>query len=151
MKKYMIDYRKKNNDKLRKYRKKYLLKNRAIILKKRALYRIKNKKILRKKWLLYYRNNRDKAKSNKRKCCYGITTIEFKKILKDQHDLCAICKKKMRHDFNRVIDHNHKNGFTRGILCRQCNCGVGFLGDRSVLIKNAFKYIKKWDSTHAIR
>lgn len=56
---------------------------------------------------------------------------------------CAICK--TTNDL--VIDHCHGSGEVRGILCRQCNLGIGSLQDREDLLENAYKYLKEFNWT----
>lgn len=52
---------------------------------------------------------------------YGITPEKYAELLEAQKGLCAICGKAKR----LVVDHDHKTGEIRGLLCRICN---GFLG-----------------------
>lgn len=48
----------------------------------------------------------------------------------DERDLCQ--------------DHNHKTGTLRGLLCHRCNVGIGMFRDRPTLLKNASKYLLKY-------
>jgi len=51
---------------------------------------------------------------------YGITEADYEKMLKDQGEVCAICKRHQR--FQRLaVDHDHKTGKIRGLLCPECN------------------------------
>ncbi len=52
---------------------------------------------------------------------------------------CEIC----RRTFERlVLDHCHKTGRIRGWLCRNCNLGMGLLGDSQDGLLNAVAYLK---------
>ena len=53
---------------------------------------------------------------------YGITLAEYKAIHKKQKGRCAICGRHQR-EFKRQfdVDHNHKSGYVRGLLCPYCN------------------------------
>lgn len=53
---------------------------------------------------------------------YGITLDEYNKMLKNQKDSCAICKKhKSQFKRNLAVDHDHKTDEVRGLLCFYCN------------------------------
>lgn len=59
---------------------------------------------------------------------YGISKVEFNEIFEAQGGLCGIC---FRHQsaLTRTlsVDHNHKTGQVRGLLCDACNVAVGML------------------------
>lgn len=52
---------------------------------------------------------------------------------------CCICKNKKAVKFH--IDHCHKTGLFRGILCSKCNNGLGMLGDTAESLQNATNYL----------
>jgi len=120
----------KHKKKIQKLRKKYKLKNRLKILKQ-------SKK---------YNNNHKKEHQNaqlKKKFGFGI--LEYKKLFKLQNGRCAICKKPekiKRHNriINLAVDHNHKNGIIRGLLCFQCNRLLGYFDKNPNLLKSILKY-----------
>ena len=69
----------------------------------------------------------------------------YKKLLIQQKNKCAICgKHKSLQKCNLNIDHNHKTGKVRGLLCNSCNLGLGSFQDSSILLNRAAKYINKW-------
>ena len=57
---------------------------------------------------------------------YGITQIEYTSLLQKQHGVCKICKTKRIFTKRLAIDHNHKTGKIRGILCFWCNTKLGW-------------------------
>ncbi len=71
---------------------------------------------------------------------YGISLIEFNKLVEDQKGLCAICEeppgKKGLH-----ADHCHANGSVRGLLCFRCNAALGMFRDNPRLLVNAIDYL----------
>lgn len=71
---------------------------------------------------------------------YGLTMEEYEVILIKQNGMCAICKnlpgKKRLH-----VDHDHKTGKLRGLLCFKCNVGLGNFGDSTELLKAALEYL----------
>jgi len=74
---------------------------------------------------------------------YGISMEQFDALLEFQGGGCALCSKpieKLRRRMN--IDHDHKNGKVRGILCSGCNTGLGHLGDNVEGLKKALYYLE---------
>lgn len=71
----------------------------------------------------------------------GITPGEYADILARQDNACAICRTK---DTGRCkvfsVDHDHKTGTIRGLLCSRCNQGIGLLGDSVERIRKAADY-----------
>jgi hypothetical protein len=69
---------------------------------------------------------------------YGISQEQYIKMYNEQGGKCYLCNK-----FTKlVIDHNHKNGKLRKLLCHHCNRGLGFLRDSHELLAAAAEYIK---------
>lgn len=81
---------------------------------------------------------------------HGIDINEKQNILKAQDYKCAICKRDFvkKPDYYMSVDHNHITGKIRGIICGNCNKGIGFLmADYGVdLLKNAINYIESYVS-----
>jgi hypothetical protein len=82
----------------------------------------------------YYEKNRKKILSQARSSNlkkYGITDDDYRKLNADQKGRCAICKKRPRGKQPRSqklhIDHCHRTGEVRGLLCHGCNIAVGFM------------------------
>lgn len=74
----------------------------------------------------------------------GITRADYDELLKAQGGRCAIC---LTGDTNHAyyslfcVDHNHKTGFIRGLLCRRCNLVIGMLGDNAEFFSRASEYL----------
>lgn len=64
-------------------------------------------------------------------------------LLEKQGHSCAICKKH-KDDFNTPleVDHNHTTGAVRGLLCPNCNTGLGLLADSSEVCRAAAIYLE---------
>lgn len=97
----------------------------------------------------WHKENKDRLKIYQKdfdlKRHYGITLECFKKMLKSQKGKCLICKTEEpggRHNTFHV-DHCHKTGKVRALLCSKCNVGLGAFGDSLVNLKRAYKYVKK--------
>jgi hypothetical protein len=72
---------------------------------------------------------------------YGITIHDYDRILTSQGGKCAICKggTSKRHF---AVDHNHKNGQIRGLLCARCNTGLARFMDNITTLRRATRYMK---------
>ncbi|WP_433338486.1 endonuclease VII domain-containing protein [Spirillospora sp. CA-294931] len=68
---------------------------------------------------------------------YGIGAQEAAVLLRLQRGHCAICADVP----GKHIDHDHKTGAVRGILCLGCNTGMGQLGDDPVALRRAADYV----------
>lgn len=72
---------------------------------------------------------------------YGITVPEYEAMAKDQQGVCAICNGTNASGKRLAIDHNHKTGAVRGLLCDLCNRGLGMFQDDLLLLNGAAKYL----------
>ena len=73
---------------------------------------------------------------------YGIDLDEYDRILKSQNGVCGICGGGLIRGRKRFdIDHDHKTGEVRGLLCSDCNRGIGFLRDDTVVLQRAADYL----------
>lgn len=76
---------------------------------------------------------------------YGMTYEDYLAMLEAQDGLCKICSRKLDPEsVNDAphVDHCHKTGRVRGILCFRCNTGLGKFGDDAILLQRAAKYLK---------
>lgn len=78
---------------------------------------------------------------------YGISIDEVEKLLDDNNHECMICKSKgfKMHEsalFNLVIDHCHHNKNVRGVLCHNCNRGLGLFKDSIENLLSAISYLE---------
>ena len=73
---------------------------------------------------------------------YGITVVQYEKLLSKQQGKCAICKIG-RNDLGRrlAVDHDHNTKKVRGLLCGLCNRGLGYFKDDLKLLRQAVKYV----------
>lgn len=86
---------------------------------------------------------------------YGLEYGEFDAWWIVCRGKCFICERDMSKPTNGrgqslltvAVDHNHKTGKIRGLLCNRCNKGIGFFNDNISLIKKAIKYLETTDGT----
>ena len=78
---------------------------------------------------------------------YGLTPEQYKMILKRQKNKCTVCPTKLSKLSSKEIhiDHNHKTGKVRGILCQKCNLALGLLLESVNIIKSLLNYIGQFD------
>jgi hypothetical protein len=98
-----------------------------------------------KQWRL---NNDDQRRDTIYKRLFNITLGDYNEILKKQNNVCAICKKpetsidKRNNKLRGLsVDHCHKTGKVRGLLCRYCNTGIGLLRESQEILNNAITYL----------
>jgi Recombination endonuclease VII len=74
---------------------------------------------------------------------YGLTDADFWAMFESQSGVCAICMDPLTLDYQTGlhIDHDHKTGKVRGLLCGRCNAGLGHFRDRIDLCLAAHKYL----------
>lgn len=90
----------------------------------------------RKKFAIIQRNRHLKHR-------YNIDIPEYKSILTQQNNSCAICKTtKFSNDFKLYVDHNHITGQVRGLLCPACNTAIGHIEKGDEFVKTCLQYIK---------
>jgi hypothetical protein len=95
--------------------------------------------------------NRESSRERRMQRCYGISILEYDKICESQSNSCAICKstksllRKGSQHWN--VDHDHKTGKVRGLLCYLCNSALGHFQDDSERIRKAIEYLKHHQSS----
>jgi len=91
-----------------------------------------------------YRDNEVHAATYRNYCLkkkYGLTSEEYEALLKKQGGVCKICQ--MPSKSRLRVDHDHKTGKVRGLLCTGCNIGLGQFKDNAAALKAAADYIEK--------
>lgn len=69
---------------------------------------------------------------------YGISVSDWDAMFSDQGGVCAICGR--RQELH--VDHDHETGTVRGLLCRNCNLGLGQFFDNEEIMFDAIQYLK---------
>ncbi len=73
---------------------------------------------------------------------FGLTLLQYDLILLDQDGSCKICGKKKSGGLGRFhVDHNHKTGKIRGLLCNKCNPMLGHAHDDPKILIAAANYL----------
>ncbi len=93
------------------------------------------------------RQNKDKvAAFNRRKNItrYGLTEAKYAAMLDAQGGVCALCKSAPKAK-RLHIDHCHAGRGVRGLLCGNCNLGIGNFKDSPTLLRAAATYLESFD------
>lgn len=138
--------------------KEYYQKNREKILSKMKTPEVKER--INAKRREYYQKNKEKVsayskgrrqygyqkcvydKEKRIKMKYKLTIQDIENMLAGQNNKCFICHKEFTNN-NYKIDHCHKSGLVRGLLCHLCNSAIGFLKDDKDNLKRAIEYLEK--------
>ncbi len=88
-----------------------------------------------------------KHKHLKRK--FKISFNQYKHMMEEQNNLCAICNEpeksicyQSKKTFFLSVDHCHKTGKIRKLLCNKCNVGLGSFKDDANILLSAIEYLK---------
>lgn len=105
----------------------------------------KEKEDYNRKMAIYRNANREKINHIQRfahiKRKYGISEKDYTQMVASQSNKCALCGRPPRK--NRLsIDHDHKTGKIRGLLCAPCNRALGVLGDSVDGLGKAVDYLQ---------
>lgn len=72
---------------------------------------------------------------------WKITEEQYQAMFEAQNDKCAICGAEARMK-KLCIDHDHKTGLIRGLLCQDCNLGMGQFADDPDIMQKAVQYLR---------
>jgi len=101
----------------------------------------------------YWRSDNKKFRSECKECTkevqiknkFGIDYIEYHKMLKSQGYRCEICRSRLESSryTKFAVDHNHKTGQVRGLLCTSCNTAIGLMKESPERFLSAIKYLQR--------
>jgi hypothetical protein len=70
---------------------------------------------------------------------YGLTRENYEALLEEQSGRCGICGEPFAQSPH--VDHDHRTGRVRGLLCRRCNRAIGFFDDDPELLERAAAWL----------
>jgi len=94
---------------------------------------------------------------------YGVTQEQYDALYAAQEGVCAICGsdgramvadndlrgRAPRHMPLLFVDHDHATNTTRGLLCNDCNIGLGMFRDNPIILRTAIAYLKNHHKAEA--
>jgi DNA-directed RNA polymerase subunit RPC12/RpoP len=101
----------------------------------------------KKKWLAANQHKRPKINRDwKLRAVYGISPEEQEEMFVKQDYKCAICKEEFDFSVRNNpkyphLDHEHSSGWVRGILCHNCNHGIGQFHEDINKMSAAIEYL----------
>lgn len=143
------DRRAKDRERTAKYRRENPEKVKEI--QKRSQDRIKDdpERLSKlREWQTRYREkNRSALSDGERQRKFGITPERYSELLKSQNGTCAICKQpetatRLGKVKALAVDHCHQSGAIRGLLCADCNTGIGKLRENTSIFLSAIQYLE---------
>lgn len=156
---YIKQWRKDHPDKVKEYREKGKERKSSTTRKKYN----KNKKYEHERSKKQYQKHKEKRKiyresrkiirrNNNLQKQFGITLDDYNRLSQQQNGVCAICKNpettKNQYGLRPLsVDHNHKTGKVRGLLCSKCNTGLGQFQENKLFLLNAIIYLVEKDES----
>lgn len=103
----------------------------------------------REKERLAHRRNKEQRQNFYRHKHYGLTVQQWESMVVRQGNACAICRGTARNGRPLCVDHNHKTGAVRDLLCERCNLIVGWVEKKDGFIYGLMSapvtaYAEKW-------
>lgn len=114
------------------------------IKKKRLEYRKTHKEEENRKRREYSKRKPDVIKNQHLVAEFKMTLQQFRDMEAQQGGVCKICLKPPTKSKKFLsVDHDHKTGKVRGLLCNRCNSGIGYFKDNTSLMLTAISYLLK--------
>jgi hypothetical protein len=111
-------------------------------------WRSKDPEKAKSKWREAAKKYHQNFGRKKRLLRYGLTIESFNSLLASQQGCCAICREVLK---NPCVDHDHRTGLVRGILCHDCNRAIGMMRDSPDILRRAADYLIRVDDVVACK
>jgi hypothetical protein len=112
-------------------------------------YAAKHPDRVKAKWAAYVAANPEREKKRQRinnlRRKYSLTLSAFSALVDSQNGRCAICRSLFVPGKTPHVDHDHATGRVRGLLCVDCNRGLGSFRDSPNSLLAAIAYLKRGD------
>ena len=75
---------------------------------------------------------------------FNLTLDQYNEMLRKVKNQCEICETKFDNlKFRPCVDHDHQTNKIRGILCNNCNAGLGFFAESHDILQRANAYANR--------
>lgn len=149
---YDREYRERNSERIEARNKAYRTANKDRALERATKWYRENKDRKKAYDAIYLVANKEKRmkqgeKYRKANKCrkYGLTSEQHRQMLEACNGRCPCCKVPFSKLWESVpsVDHCHRTGVVRGIICRRCNLVIGHADDSPAILKNCLRYLEK--------
>lgn len=89
------------------------------------------------------RDDPDLVRREKFRSRYGLELEDYERMLDDQGNACAVCRRDAGAVQRLHVDHAHETGEIRGLLCGPCNRALGMLGEDPSRMVALARYIRR--------
>lgn len=153
--------RHRNRHQRAQYNREWAAANRQKVLEKSRRWRARNSEKVRMK------NQQRRAKMSliERKRIqlsrYKLSVDDYNALLQAQSGKCALCestgteytrgRKKTPVRYSLAVDHCHKTGVVRGLLCHGCNTALGRFKDDPNVLRKALAYLERWSNQNGTK
>jgi hypothetical protein len=92
--------------------------------------------------------HKERSRAARLRRSFGISVAEYDRLHLSQAGACALCGNGETSDNGKgttrrlAVDHCHRTGAVRGLLCQACNTGIGLLKDDPALLLRAIEYLQ---------
>ena len=152
---YNKAYYQKNKERLKEAAKRYYHENKEAVARKKKAWYEANKEEYLARQRAYRQADPERIRARERRWNrergrffrQGLTRSEYDAMLATQGGVCAICGRECDVVGSLSVDHCHKSGVVRGLLCKRCNSGLGFFRENGTLLLKAAAYLDEHDLT----
>ena len=99
-----------------------------------------------------YSNQPTEHREKQLKRNFNITLEDYNEMFARQEGKCAICKIHQKYlKVTLAVDHNHSTGKVRGLLCSNCNTGLGHFKENPNLFDRAKEYLVNYTTIKMVK
>lgn len=144
---YFAEWYTKNRERLRTRASAYYVANREHIAARQTAYNSIHSERVKATKRAYYERNKERVKHiserGRLRRRYGLTPAEVVSMRTAQGNRCAVCGDSFSVILTPHVDHDHKTGRVRGLLCRHCNAFIGHAREDTVRLNAAIAYLTR--------
>lgn len=100
-------------------------------------------------WRKVCQERRQKAHEKRVEKVYGLQRGQYEQLYEAQGGRCYICQRATGRTRRLSVDHDHRSGYVRGLLCRPCNDLLGHIRD-DTLVARRIQYYLQYPPAHNV-
>ena len=138
---YNTWYRKANPARIKIIQRREYQKNKARYMASSLAYYETNREAIIAKVAAWNFANPSRKRQAQLRRDYGLGSDDYRNFLVGQAGRCLVCLRVPKRDLD--VDHAHRTGRVRGLICGLCNRGIGNLGDDPRRLRAAAAYVER--------